>query len=372
MDIFEDKKAEIRRIFDLLRPYLTYPQSDDTYVYIIDRKQLQGTDKVTAKQLKIEREFAHFLTDYENPNNKITIHAALNTATDPAEFLHDNDTSVYEGEDENLQSMAGMLNDGLAVNRPGFYIIDGETAELEQEDIFEDASDDDLQKTWYLGLYAYRDQKPTRQFEDIYWLSFGAWTNILSEFVYDMYEDYKYRQKPLEEILTETKSGVPVALSRVHINRSSEGNKVLSIADSYEFPHGYFASSPQFVPSAGSTGATEGYIVCTVIHSDNYSSKSNSSSDWSDNSEIWLFKADNLAAGPQYRLSSGELNFGFTLHTTWLQEAAEVPTRNYDVARDFEESVEECKKFYSESMGQEIDSLFEQVYQEFNNDRKSS
>ena len=362
----KDRKKELRDLFDFLRPYLTHPQSKDTYVYIIKRSDLGSNSSVTAKKLTIEREIAHFLTDYENPGNKITIHAALNTATDPAEFIRYSDDSVFDGVTGELQNMAGMLNDALAINRPGFYVIDGETAQLEREDIFDDASDDDLRKTWYMGLYAYREQQT---FEDIYWLSFGAWTNILSQFVYDMYEDYEYRQKPLEQISQDTENGVPGAINRVHIDRGAADNEVLNIVDSYEFPQGYFASSPQFVPRPGSTESTDGYMVCTIVHSDDYLS---GGGDWSNNSEIWIFDAANLAAGPQYKLSSGQLNLGFTLHTTWLENAAEVPSRDYDIASDFGDLVEECKAWHSQEVGAEIDALFQQVYEDFNSDRKSS
>lgn len=368
----EIQTKELQKLFELLRKYLTYPQAKDTYVYIIKRSDLEGTDKVVAKQLTIEREFAHFLTDYDNPQNQITIHAALNPATDPGEFIHSVDTSVFSGAEntQKLQTMAGMLNNALAINRPGFYVIDGETAELKQQDIFEYATAEELKKTWYMGLYAYREEQPTRQFTDIYWLSFGAWTNIISEFVNNLYTDYQYRQTPLKDILQSTEKGVPSALNRFQIDRTAANNRVLKLADSYEFPQGYFASSPQFVPKANSSGATEGYIVCTIVYSDNYSTQ-NPSLDWSDNSEIWIFDAADLAVGPQYRLSSTRLNLGFTLHTTWLQEATEVPTRDYDVASDFAQSVEACKKIHSQELQAEIDQLFQEVYQDFNRDRKA-
>ncbi|MGB7442720.1 MAG: carotenoid oxygenase family protein [Coleofasciculaceae cyanobacterium] len=374
----DEVKKDVKSRANLIRQYLSYPQSANTYLYIIDRQQLNSLTSgatVTAKQVTIEREFAHFLVDYNNPNGKITLNAALNTATDPAEFIHNEDTSVYNEIEitEKLQEMAGMLNNAMAINRPGFYVIDGATGNLDKEEIL-DLSESNP-NTWYLGLYAYRDDQPTTQFEDIYWLSFGAWTNILSQFVYEMYEQYEYRQESIATILEDSKNGVPVALNRVHIDHNAATGNILTVADTYEFPRSYFASSPQFVTRPHTTGGTDGYIVCTVVHSDNLlprnSSKSDNGEDWSNNSEIWIFDAQNLEGGPQYRLSHPQLNLGFTLHTTWLEQAAAAPTREYDVRGDFEKLVEECKKQHAEAVAQQIDQLFEEVYQEFNRDRKS-
>lgn len=368
--IDEKKKAEIKIKLDLLRDYLSYPQFPDTYLYIIDRAQLQNLEPekaVTAKRVKIKREFSHFLTDYDNPNDRITIHAALNTATDAAEFIHSDDDSVYQLDAE-LRGMAGMLNDALAVNRAGFYEIDGKEGKLKREELLD--LEQAMKNTWYLALYAYRDEQPTKQFNEIYWMSFGAWTNTLSEFVLEMYKNYKYREEPLQTLLKKTREGVPVTLSRMTIDRNPvKGKKVLNIVDSYHFPKGYFASSPQFVPK----NDKEGYIVCPVIHSDNFFSDSGiNGTDWSDNSEIWIFDADKLSAGPQYRLSHPQLNLGFTLHTTWLSEAAAAPTREYDIQEDFHASVEACTRWHSQAVAEEIEELFAQVYAEFNRDRKST
>ena len=146
----------------------------------------------------------------------------------------------------------------------------------------------------------------------------------------------------------------------------------LNIVDHYNFEVGYFASSHQFVPKANSQGATEGYIVCTVVHSDNLLSQNGSSSDpnWSDNSEIWIFDAQNLEQGPIYTLSHPLLNLGLTLHTTWLKNPVSVDSREYDVEQDFRELLEDNLKGLPEKFRQPMIDLMNQVYQEFNRDRR--
>lgn len=390
----ESQKQEIQDLIKKLRPYLTYPQSPDTYLYIIDRQQLKNLppgSKIQAQSIKLEREFAHFLADYENHtdtngNKIITINAALNTATDAAEFIHSDDTSYYKNDEINsqLQALAGMLTSGLAVNRSGFYqiSIDGEdNVNLEREEML------DLEKaqenTWYLALYAYQIDRPTEPFRDIYQLSFGTWTNMLTELVYQMYEYYPYRERKekLSTITDKIKQGVPATLSHLKVDTNARKGKVLKIVDSYQFEIGYFASSPQFVPYTNpETGKPQNFIVCTVVHSDNLLSHTDgqfdNSNSWSNNSEIWMFEVDRLREGPQYRLSHSQLNLGVTLHTTWLPKAAPVPTRDYNVREDFQKAVEDCKKWLEEvrleTLAQKLDGLFEQVYDEFDRDRKKS
>jgi hypothetical protein len=36
--------------------------------------------------------------------------------------------------------------------------------------------------------------------------------------------------------------------------------------------------------------------------------------------EIWIFEADHLKQGPQWKLSHADLTFGFSLHTAWLSK----------------------------------------------------
>jgi hypothetical protein len=69
--------------------------------------------------------------------------------------------------------------------------------------------------------------------------------------------------------------------------------------------------------------STDGYIICTV-----FGRNSN---------EIWIFQADQLGAGPICKLSHPQLDFGFTMHTTWLSAIAP-RTASYDipVRQDYE------------------------------------
>lgn len=360
------------------RQYLTFPQSPDTKFYIVPRtklKRLEDGGAIEAERFIIQGECNHYLVDYDNPNHKITIHAALNKAADAAEFIHQNDVSPFGA--LKTQQLAGMFSNTMAVNRPAMYVVDGRSGRKEKEEVLK--FDQAKEFTWSIGLYAYRDDLPTARFEDIYWLGFGAWQDIQTEFIYDMYKDYIYRdpQMPLDKMMEVIKQGIPTILSRLHIDR--QANPSLSVADAYNIPGEYFLNSPQFVPHPNSTGSTDGYIICTAIYSDNLISEpeegSGKDAPWSNNSELWIFDANNLQQGPLYRLSHPKLNLSFTVHTTWMKDHAPSPTREYDVRKDFQDLVKKAAKsnpLYFPEDRKKIVELFDRVYEAFNRDRKST
>ncbi len=148
----------------------------------------------------------------------------------------------------------------MGISRMGRYVIDGESGQISKSQVI---SDVDL--TWGVGLYAYRDRLSAGmspgQIKDIYWTSFGLWKELVTKFIYDLYKDYKYRAVPVTDILRLAQQGVPASLFRLHASDES-----LHIANSFKFPQGYMVSSPQFVPTFdGSDGSTDGYIVCAIV-----------------------------------------------------------------------------------------------------------
>jgi hypothetical protein len=179
---------------------------------------------------------------------------------------------------------------------------------------------------------------------------------------------------PVKEVLEITKKGIPSSLCHLHVDKHQidkhQKVKLEIKKNAYQFPKGYLGTSAQFVPRANRVDQTDdqpdGYIICVVLHSDNLFSHKSSESDnskvWSDNSEIWIFDAKNLEEGPLYRLSHHKLNFGFTLHTTWLKEIKSRPDSEYDVRKDHDELIDKQPP----GIRKEIRNLFEkEVYPKF-------
>ena len=317
------------KIDKLIRQLLDYQQSPETSIYIIPRVNLKAGQhpasspvdvEVIAQKVVFPLEVFHFLLDYDNPEHKITLHAAHASAWDVAEWLRKEDTPLTD----NPHPPIGMVIGGMDINRLGRYVIDAQKGKLDESVVLTN-----FDSTWTIALFAFSNNKgtdrylwPPAQLENIYWNSWGVWNDLLSEFIFNLYQDYKYREESTEKVRQITAQGNPSNLFRVD-------TKQMKVCDSYEFPSGYFGNSPQFVPRANGTGeSTDGYLVCTVLYDS--SDRQNNTEVWT--SEIWIFDAKDLKRGgkdpewgtekPLCRLSHPHFKFGFTTHTTWLPKIA--------------------------------------------------
>ncbi|WP_199328991.1 carotenoid oxygenase family protein [Coleofasciculus sp. FACHB-1120] len=333
----------------LIRDLLTHRELADSVVYIVRRADLkvgqrpacsQQEVEVVARRIVIPLEAAHFLVDYPNPDGHITLHASHICAWDVSEWLREYDVSAYNPKISVPPRLCGMQHNEMDISRMGRYVIDGESGQILESKLISDA-----ECTWGVGLYAYCNtlsEQPTKPLDNIYWISFGLWKQLLTQFVFDLYKDYKYRLVPRAEMLRLAEAGIPASLFRLN----TSANESLKIGDRYQFPAGYIVSSPQFMPRRDSKdSSTDGYIVCTVFTPDG--------------SEIWIFDAQNLTHGPRCRLSHPSLKFSLTIHTAWLQQIAPRTAKyNIPVRQDYKDLVKQ--------QSPEIQELFEtEVYPHF-------
>lgn len=343
-----DSRVEkwIRKIFD-------HPQLADNRVFIISRQDLKEDKKIVhTRKLLIPLESAHFLVNYKNPNGKITIHFSHVCAFDAAETLSKFDYKekvVDEDQKEENFSTCGNLPYGVMyspvdISRLSYHVIDGETGKVYYKNILMD-----IDLTWGPAIYAYRFgcnyATTPEKLEDIYWLSFGCWEELLSSHILELYKNYKYREIGIEVMEQIIKQGRKNNLLHLKITYKDNGGKTdnqpdeLSIVDSYQFPEGHIALSPQFIPSKSSSDQsaqnsfeqTDGYLVCLVQYGE-----------ITQPTEVWIFDAKNLKDGPLCKLSHPELNIGFTVHSTWLEEAKErTADYNIPIREDYEKIVDQ-------------------------------
>jgi carotenoid cleavage dioxygenase-like enzyme len=347
---------------NLLRDVLNYPQIPDTNLYIVRRAELiPGKSTVVARQVVIPREIAHFIVDYDDSDGYITLHAAHNNAWDAAEWVQEYDKFVShprpsEPIQDNIHRLVGMTVSPTDLNLLGRYIIDPRRATIRRGDEAKD-----LEYTWGPAIYAHSSVLSLpQQYEDIYWNCWGCWQELLTQFIFDMYKNYKHRELNEKEVLEFASMGIPSNLCR--LNTTS-----MQIVDKYPFPRNTFGNSPQFIPrSGGAGGSTDGYILC-VVQGDNH--------DGSANSEFWIFDAANLQQGPVCKLGgrTKSLDLGTTIHTTWLPEIAP-HTANYyiPVEEDYEPLLKTMEKQFPEYIA-EVQELFEkEVYPHFKRNSSAS
>ncbi|HAZ49648.1 MAG TPA: lignostilbene-alpha,beta-dioxygenase [Cyanobacteria bacterium UBA11369] len=325
----KNKKLERR-----LRNLLERPPLPDSNIYIVPRAALKAgqrpaiSDKeveVVAQKVVIPLEAAHFLVDYDNPQGNITLHVAHLCGMQVAEWLRKYDVSASKPHKPVPNYLHGMEHDETDIGRMGRYVINGDTGQLIESQVISDVN-----ATWAVDLYAYLDRLPTGltpgQLENVYWSSFGLWRDLMTNYIVDLYEDYKYRLMPLSEVLRLAQKGKPACLFRLH-------PKSMVIADRYEFPCGYMTLSPQFIPRGDGESSTNGYIVCAVCFEDEKLGPTN---------QIWIFDGNNLAKGPLCQLYDSKLKFGFTLHTAWLRQIGKrQASYKIPVQQDYQELVDQ-------------------------------
>jgi hypothetical protein len=345
------EEEELERV---LRELLERPALPTSSIYLVRRSDLKAGQRpaisdqevtVIAKKLVIPLPASHFLVDYENPEEKISLHISHIASWDVAEWIRGYDLSAYPPHDPIGTDLHSMEASEMDISRLGRYVIDGDKGTLTESKVIYSSP-----YTWGTGLYAYRDRlssgKQSSKIENIYWTSLGLWPELMTQFFLDLYQDSPYQAVPLDNLLDLAKQGVPSYLFRLQTREDS-----LTIKDSYPFPKGCMCSSPQFIPRRGSEdSSTDGYIVCTV-----YKPESRQSN------EYWIFDAANLAGGPLCTLSHPDLNFGYSLHTAWLPKIGPRQVNyNVPIRSDFQELVKE--------QSLEIQKLFkEEIYPHFQN-----
>ncbi|MEO0540424.1 MAG: carotenoid oxygenase family protein [Cyanobacteria bacterium P01_A01_bin.105] len=320
-----------RRIERLLHKVLNSPQLPDTRLYIVNRADLTPeAETVTARPVTIPREIAHFRVDYDDREG-IVLHVAHNNAWDAAEFPQAYDQYVVNT-DHDINRVVGMPVTTTDLNYLARYTLDtsGKRVTIKDTQLVSDPT-----LTWAPALYADSGNLglPER-YRNIYWNTWGCWGDLLTEYIYDLYKDYKYRQMPLDAVKQVAQQGMPASLCRLE-------TETMEICDRYIFPTGTFGNSPQFIPRSdtaaapGTNSDTNGYLACVVLLTQ---------PDGTPDSQIWLFDAQDLAAGPVCKLGAtpGRLQLGMTVHTTWVPKIAPRTAQyNIPVREDYDPLIQD-------------------------------
>jgi carotenoid cleavage dioxygenase-like enzyme len=314
-------------------PNFSAAQSPDTIIYVVSRDELKDdVSEVGARKLVIEREAAHFICDYDNPNQRITVHLAHGCASDASEWLREGDELAVSGGSVR-EDLIGAPTASTDISLMGRHVIDAEAGRVVDSKLTHDPT-----YTWAAALYTYQGSASQGRFEDLYWVSTGFSADLLTQRVYDLYKDYPYRTVPLDDLPF---SGKANTLFRLSVTD-------MELADGYVFPAGRYGMSPQFVPREGSQSRTDGYLVCTVLSDDRSWQKSAGD-------EFWIFDAADLEQGPLCRLAHPRLNMPFTIHTAWMPEVRPrtsdyMVTARQDFADRLTDKPDDVKKVFEDEV----------------------
>jgi Retinal pigment epithelial membrane protein len=319
-------------------------------LYLVKRSDLDKTidpdelRTLTAIQIVLPREVTHFVTNYRNPDDKITLMSAHNGGWDVTEWIGEYDESVNPHPDEKTSMMTkgiemlagvnkgldklpqvkhlrkelkGMQPAPVDLNSVARYTIDAKTGAVLKANFLSDAGDNPTKRnTWSLSVNTHRNLNRDSEAEkgdkitSLYWMGWGFSWEVIPKRIYRAYRDRDNHVIPIEGL---PKTDMPISLFRLDTEK-------MEIVDSFEFPIGYLARSPQFIPSKedcppDKDPATHGYIVCIIMADAEPANPHSVAKD-----EVWVFHADSFTGKPIYRLSHPDISLGLTIHSTWIPE----------------------------------------------------
>jgi len=323
---------------ELLRWLFSKTMLPYTPLYIINRKDLvPGAEKVSAKSFTIPLETVHYSINYENPDNKITLHTSHNTASCAAEWIRPYDKLAIDSSPVHKNTVGLMTCGEMDIGRIGKFTVDGLTGTiLDQKVIHSKGFDGDepgniRSHTWAVALNTYRDilsaNNVVNKIRYNFWQSYGLDKRMLTHFIWSLYKDYKNRIIPTDELLKYTSKGVPFCLFR-------QDTETMRIDEDYwVFNMNENLRSLQFIPrkrNPGDTGGVDpqldGYILCTMVNGD--PSLEEAKDDYA--REVWIFDAANLNKGPLCKLAHPDMQYSFTIHSAWSEDC-EPSTGTYNV-----------------------------------------
>ena len=342
-----------------LREITSLAQEPFTPIYIIKRADLKpGQKKVKARKVVIDLETVHFSVDYENPDNQITVHTAHNAASCASEWIRPFDTLAVSGKPVYPNTVGLMTCGEMDIGRIGKFVIDGEKGEIVSDaKIHRTGLEGHPEKlgahTWAIALHTHRDiisaTETVDKIRHIYWQAYGTDPRYLTRFIEGLYTDYPHRIIPVDEMLEMNRKWLPYCLSR-------QNTETMELEDAYVFQVNENLRSLQFIPRQASGGGPgekdpqmDGYIFCTmVVGPDNFEEDAYSR-------EIWLFDAADLKAGPVCKMSHPDMNFAFTIHSTWIPDCVSQQTPyKVSVRSDLEYTIGKMRrknrKFFSSFM----------------------
>lgn len=324
-----------------LRKHLAGTMQPFTDCYIVKRASLQsggGTTTAYKLQSPIPLETIHYSCDYDNPLGKITLYGIHNTAACVAEWIRNYDLNKLTGEPISNSMISLFALGSMDINHIGKWVIDTNTWQIDTTNSIQyynvgNAENPDIgPNTWTLGLYTFRDiispAKTVNTIKYIWYVANGLDSRMLTEFIYDLYANYKNRVVPLNEMLKLTGQDLPQTLVMLDCGTMKPSNH-------FQFDKNVFIRSLHFIPrkqpTAGVLYELDGYIFCTVqagipqLNPTAY------------RSEYWVFDAAKIAEGPVCKFKFDGIQFCFTLHSAWLEQALPVDLAyNIDVKQDYD------------------------------------
>ncbi len=303
----------------------THAQNPYTDIAIVRKRDMvSGVADIPAMVVRVPLEAGHMIIDYEDDGKYLTIYLPHANSTELPTAVQPNDINFFTRQtvDPGAVGMYTMLD----ATPFGKYRVNVETGQVEKSELISEP--DEL---WGLSLQA-RDLRPEAigKNRDIYMTYLGHDPATITQKMVKLYADHPHRIVPIDQLPDKIK---PSYLTHVDVS-------TMTTVERYGFAPGLVNSSPTFIPGYNNSA---GYILTQV---------------WSDHdTQVWLFDASKLAAGPIAKLAHPHFRLPFTVHTAWLPEL-KPRTSNYRV--DFSEDIGEDYRLLPEFIRHAVENVLQQ------------
>jgi Retinal pigment epithelial membrane protein len=304
----------------LLRALTARPEPTETALYLVSRSALvKDAGKVEARRATLPLSSAHIFVDHDDTGGVITVHAAHGPPVDAPDWIRAYDqTPAGEAIPQRLWGLPALGS--IDASRLGRYRIDTASGSILDQSIFGDPH-----RVFAIGAGTLRDAsaglEPPDRLGSVYWQGLGLTPELATAFLDSIAAERPNRLVSLSELRgLRAEGGRAASLFRFD-------HQAMAIADAFTFAAGEHLGAIQFVPRAGSTGEeTDGFVVAVI-----YGERG---------SELWVFDAAALAAGPRCKLGHDALAFGQTRHGAYLPALApRAATYHVSTREDLEQDV---------------------------------
>ena len=300
-------------IRDLLGGSQMRAQRPTTVLYLIPRHALQPRSggvatapaTVQARRVEIPGESVHFFVQYDDDEH-LELIVPHTPTLDVSEWVHKGevmlDGSRATEEIAGMQIPCALTRGYLAVHTIDPYNGELLASRMTRSD-----------ETWGLALGTHAGNRQRRPIEAVFFNTSGFAPELVPQRVLKTYHDR------VDAAMMPIATGKEPRL----LDFDVPTGEILS----YLCPHGWSLLSPTFVPRRDSTGGPrDGYLVCLAHAADTVPRQPGTSGE-----EIWIFDAADISIGPICRLGHPELDFAFTVHSSWVPQLRPSP-RDYHVA----------------------------------------
>ncbi|MFM8368717.1 MAG: carotenoid oxygenase family protein [Chloroflexota bacterium] len=274
---------------------------EKTVIHIIDRRDLRsGRNTVVSKQVVVDKPCIHLVSEYENPNDTITVYMLHTPATNTAELLRSYDLDLNGNLFPKHLTGYGTLP-VLDISSIGKHTIDAARTEVKNSEYISE-----MPYCWGPYLYTYMGRQTTPYHgQDLFIMFKGFSPDILPKRIYTAYKDVPTRQVPLEEM---------VHGKGIHHNNSicRIKTKEFTIADAYIFPDRVLLYTIATLDSTNQDGS--GYVIAGVVTDQKAGERSSGH-------EYWIFNAADLSKGPICKIGHESLHNSTLFHAIYIPKA---------------------------------------------------